>query len=62
LKEADKRLERRYRLKAEGFDLEQVAERMAQVLDVPAEMVLEKSRRPQVADAHSLLCYWASKR
>ena len=61
LKEADEQLERRYRLKAEGFDLDRVAGRVAQVLDMPLEVVWEKSRRPQVAAARSLLCYWASK-
>ncbi len=61
LREADEQLERRYQLKTRGFDLEQVAERVAQVLDIPLEIVWEKSRRPQVAVARSLLCYWASK-
>jgi putative transposase len=61
LKEADEQLELRYRLKAEGFDLDRVAGRVAQVLDMPLEVVWEKSRRPQVAEARSLLCYWASK-
>ena len=61
LREADEQLERRYQLQTRGFDLEQVAERVAQVLDIPLEIVWEKSRRPQVAVARSLLCYWASK-
>ena len=61
LKEADEQLERRYQLKTRGFDLDQVAQRVAQVLDRPLEIVWEKSRRPQVAMARSLLCYWASK-
>ena len=61
LREADEQLERRYRLKAEGFGLEQVAERVAQVMSIPAELVWEMSRRPQVAVARSLLCFWASK-
>ncbi len=61
LREADEQLERRYQLKTRGFDLGQVAERVAQVLDIPLEIVWEKSRRPQVAVARSLLCYWASK-
>jgi putative transposase len=61
LKQADEQLERRYRLKAEGYEFEQVAERVAQVMNIPAELVWEKSRRPQVVDARSLLCYWASK-
>ena len=61
LKEADEQLERRYRLKAEGFDLEQVAERVAAVMNIPLEIVWEKSRRPMVVEARDLLCYWASK-
>jgi REP element-mobilizing transposase RayT len=61
LKEADEQLERRYRLKAEGFGLERVAERVAQVMSIPIELVWEKSRRPQVVDARSLFCFWASK-
>ena len=61
LREANEQLERRYQLQTRGFDLEQVAERVAQVLDIPLEIVWENSRRPQVAVARSLLCYWASK-
>jgi hypothetical protein len=46
LREADEQLERRCRLKAAGFDLDQVAERVAQVMNIPAELVWEKNRRP----------------
>jgi hypothetical protein len=60
LKEANEKLERRLRLKAVGFNLEQVAERVAAVMDIPQELVWEKSRRPKVVDARDLLCYWAS--
>jgi hypothetical protein len=38
LKPTDEQLESRYRLTAEGFDLEQVAERVAQVLDIPKKL------------------------
>ena len=61
LRDANEQLTRRYQLQTKGFDLEQVAERVAQVLDISLEIVWEKSRRPQVAVARSLLCYWASK-
>ena len=54
-------LECRYRLVAEGVDLERVAQRVAAVMNSPVELVWEKSRRPQVVDARDLLCYWASK-
>ena len=61
LKEANEQLKRRYRLKAEGFDLDRVAERVAAVINIPIELVWESSRRPRVVDARDLLCYWASK-
>jgi REP element-mobilizing transposase RayT len=60
LKEANEQLERCHRLKAQGFDLEQVAHRVAAVMDIPEELVWEKSRRPKVVEARDLLCYWAS--
>ena len=61
LKEADEQLERRYRLQAEGFDLERVARRVAAVMNISVELVWERSRRPQVVDARDLLCYWGCK-
>ena len=61
LRQADEQLENRYRLKTEGFDFDDIAERVAQVMNLPTETVWEKSRRPPVVQARSLLCYWASK-
>jgi REP element-mobilizing transposase RayT len=61
LKEADEQLERRCRLRAEGVDLGQVAERVAAVMMIPIERVWEKNRQPQVVEARSLLCFWANK-
>jgi hypothetical protein len=60
LKAADEQFERRYRLNAEGFNLEQVAERVAMVMGIPIEHVWEKNRRSQVVAARSLLCFWAT--
>jgi hypothetical protein len=61
LKEADEQLERRYRLKAGGFDLDQVARRVEQVMKIKPDLLWERSRRPHVAAARDLLCYWATK-
>ena len=47
-------------MKTQGFYLEQVAECVVQILDMPVEIVWEKNRRPQVVDARSMLCFWAS--
>jgi hypothetical protein len=61
LRQADEQLENRYRLKAEGIDIDHIADRVSQVMDLPLDMVWEKSRRPAVVQARSLLCYWANK-
>lgn len=60
LKTANEQLEKRYQLKAKGFDLPQVAEKVAELMNLPVEMVWEKSRRPQVVKARDLICYWAN--
>ena len=54
-------MENSYRLKSEGFEFEDIVKRVTQVTGLPLEIVEEKSRRPQVVQARSLLCYWASK-
>jgi len=61
LQSENERLERRYRLKAQGFGLDQVAEQVALTLDISLKEVWEKSRRPAVVQARSLLSYWAAK-
>jgi len=60
LKTANEHLEKRYQLKSRGFDLPQVAEKVAELMNIPVEMVWEKSRRPQVVNARDLICYWAN--
>jgi len=61
LQRENEEMERRYRLKAQGFGLDCVAEQVAKTLGLPLEEVWEKSRRPPVVRARSLLCYWAAK-
>ena len=61
LRHADEQMENSYRLKSEGFEFNNIAERVAQVLDLPFKIVWEKTRRSQVVQARSLLCYWAAR-
>ena len=61
LRHADEQMENSYRLKSEGFEFNNIAERVAQVLDLPLKIVWEKTRRSQVVQARSLLCYWAAR-
>jgi len=60
LRHADEHMENSYRLKSEGVEFDDIAQRVAQVMDLPLEIVWEKSRRPQFVQARSLLCYWAN--
>ena len=61
LRHVDEQMENSYWLKSKGFEFEDIARRVAQVLDLPPEIVWEKNRRPQVVQARSLLCYWAAR-
>lgn len=62
LAEAEERFERRYRLRAKGYDLERVAKRVAELVGVTPEEALEPGRvRGYLRlKARSLLCYWAT--
>lgn len=62
LSEAEERFERRHRLRAKGYDLERVAKRIAELLGVTPEEVLEPGRvRGKLKlRARCLLCYWAT--
>ena len=59
LKKAQEKRERQYQLEADGFTIDQVAQRVASILGVKYEQVWEKGKHPQTVKARSLLCYWA---
>ena len=59
LKKAQEKRERQYQLEADGFTIDQVAQRVAAILGIKCEQVWEKGKYPQTVKARSLLCYWA---
>ncbi len=59
LKKAQEKRERQYQLEAEGFTVDQVAERAAAILGVKSEQIWQKGKHRQIVKARSLLCYWA---
>jgi putative transposase len=59
LDEAKKRLEERYRLRAQGYDLEKIAMRVSSELGVEPEQVWATGKHPITVKARSLMCYWA---
>ena len=59
LKKAGEKRERRYKLEAQGFTVDQVATQVAGLLGGKSEQIWKKGKHPQTVKARSLLCYWA---
>ncbi len=60
LADAEEKFERRYRLVAAGYTLDRLIERVAELLGMSTEEVVEAGKVRQRVEARSLLCYWAS--
>jgi REP-associated tyrosine transposase len=60
LQQNDEYLERKYKIRTQGFDLKKIPQRVAAVLDMPAEKVFSAGKNRQTVRARSLLCYWAA--
>ncbi len=58
LSRAEERLERRYRLRARGYDFGKVVKRGAEVTEMDRAGVLSSGKYKQVQAARSLLYYW----
>jgi len=55
------RMKRRYALQAKGVSLEQVAERVAELFNIPSSELWLPGKHRQRVGAKSLLCYWANR-
>ena len=53
-------LERKYRLKALGYDWEQIIARVAELFDMPPQEILQAGKQPLRVQARSLVCYLAA--
>lgn len=62
LDEAKERLEERYRLQAQGYDLTKVTIRVSSELGITPEQVWKAGKHPLTVKARSLLCYWAVRK
>jgi len=60
LKTADEKLKRKYRLQSEGFNLEMVTNRVANLLGMQPGEVWASGRHRRTVEARSLLCFWAT--
>ncbi|MFQ5846379.1 MAG: transposase [Candidatus Methylomirabilales bacterium] len=55
----EERLDRRYRLQAQGYGLEQVAQRVATLFEMEPREIYGPGRHRSLVHARSLFCYWA---
>ena len=61
LKAAEEEADHRYKLRAKGYDLEEIAKRAAKELGIKPEEIYLSGKRPREVQARSLYCYWAVK-
>ena len=59
LKSADEKLQRRYALKAEGWDLDKLAEKAGTICGLDREQIFKPGKQPIKVKARSMFCYWA---
>jgi putative transposase len=59
LASVEEAMEKRYAFRSRGFDLERVAARVSQALEVKPEEVWAEGKYRRIVEARSLLCYWA---
>jgi putative transposase len=59
LKASEEAMERRYRLRAEGFDLERIIGRVAEMFGMRAAEIKTAGKSPTRVAARSVVSYWA---
>jgi len=59
LSEAEEALERKYALKSQGYDLNRVAARVAEIYELEIREIFLRGKQRKRVKARSLFCYWA---
>jgi REP element-mobilizing transposase RayT len=61
LKTQNERMEKRYKLQAQGWNFEKIVSRVADIFNIEADQILIAGKQPQRVKSRSLVCYWAVK-
>jgi putative transposase len=61
LSEAEEGLERKYRLKSQGYDLGSVEKKVLEIFDIKRDELYSGSRRKPISEARSVFCYWCAR-
>jgi len=59
LKQSEEQLERKYKIRTQGYDLSKIGRRVADVLGISTDQVFAAGKSRPTVRARSLLCYWA---
>jgi len=62
LKAADESLERKYQLKSQGYNIDKLADRVAEIFSIKPEEIFWPGRQAVKVKARSLFCYWAVRK
>jgi hypothetical protein len=60
LSQADEQLQQKYRIHAEGYDLEKLIKRVAEIMEMSQEEMMVSGKDRKRSKARSILCYWAT--
>ena len=55
--QAEDRLKRKYRLKAEGYDFDKVVDRVSELMDLKRDEILSPGKYKKVVEARSIACF-----
>lgn len=58
---ANETIERQYQLKSLGYNLHQVVERVAEILEIAPDEIYSPGRQTHKVKAKSLVCFWAAR-
>lgn len=61
LSQAGEIFDRRYKLKALGYDLHRLVDRAAEILGMEGEEIFSPGRQDRKVQARSLVCFWAAR-
>ena len=60
LAKAEEQFQHKYRIKAEGYDLDKVINRVAKITQLSRKEILDAERDRKRVQARSILCFWAT--
>ena len=60
LARSDEHIQKKYRMRAEGYDLDKLIERVAEIMEMSPERIIGSGKERKSVQARSILCYWAT--